>query len=196
MKIENITDETILELWKIGSTVKQISKKYAREQKKKGNKITEVKAQDYVEPLIFSYQTSLMKRKELRVTTEELLRYMLAFFQNVDKDLSAEKEKLKQKEAELCDLDHYIEIHKLKSYEHAKVGKMRKTVREERRQIKYNIEVMEAIKRFSDKYNNKLIQGDIINCLKEQTEIKQRQEHPTYKYRTDIIEKLEAKDEV
>lgn len=86
----------------------------------------------------------------------------------------------------------YIEIHSLKSYELAKIGKLRKTLREERRQIKNNIEVIEIIKKFTDKYNNKLITGDIIQNLKEQGTLRKKQENPTYKYRTDIIEKLEV----
>ena len=130
------------------------------------------------------------------MTAEELMKYMLAFFQNTDKELSEEYEKLSQKDMELSDLDHYVEIHKLKSYEYAKIGKIRKTLREERRQIKYNIEIIETIKKFTDKYNNKLITGDIIQNLKEQSKIKKRQETPSYTYRTNIIEKLEAKDEI
>ena len=125
------------------------------------------------------------------MTAEELLKYMLAFFQNIDNDLSAEYDKLSQKDMELSDLDHYIENHKLRSYEYAKVGRLRKTLREERRQIKYNIEMLEVIKKFTDKYNNKLITGDIIQNLKEQGVLKKRQENPTYKYRTDILERLE-----
>ena len=33
---------------------------------------------------------------------------------------------------------------------------------------------------------------DIIQNLKEQNNLKKKQENPTYKYRTDIIEKLEV----
>lgn len=96
------------------------------------------------------------------MTVKELMNTMLYFFQNVDKDLKFEHEKLSQKDMELSDLDHYIEIHNLKAYQYAKIGRLRKTLREERRQIKYNIEILEVIKRFTDKYNNKLICGDLI----------------------------------
>ena len=123
---------------------------------------------------------------------EDLMQYMLNLFNNTDKELHEEYEKLSQKDMELSDLDHYIEIHSLKSYELAKVGKLRKTLREERRQIKNNIEMIETIKKFTDKYNNKLITGDIIQNLKEQGTLRKKQENPTYKYRTDIIEKLEV----
>ena len=83
----------------------------------------------------------------------------------------------------------------LRAYELAKVGRLRKTLREERRQIKNNIEMIEVIKKFTDKYNNKLITGDIIQNLKEQGTLKKRQENPKYKCRTDILNKLEANDE-
>ena len=129
------------------------------------------------------------------MTVEELMRYMLNLFNNTSEDLHKEYDKLSQKDMELSDLDHYIEIHSLKSYELAKIGRLRKTLREERREIKNNIEMIEVIKKFTDKYNNKLITGDIIQNLKEQGILRKRQENPTYKYRTDILNRLEAKDE-
>lgn len=130
-----------------------------------------------------------------KLNIEDLMRYMLDLFNNTDKRLNEELQKLSEKDMELSDLDHYLEIHKLKSYKLAKIGKLRKTLREERREIKNNIEMIETVKEFTDKYNNKLITGDIIKNLKEQNEIKERQENPTYKYRTNILERLEAKDE-
>lgn len=126
---------------------------------------------------------------------ETLMKYMLNLFNNTGDDLHKEYERLSQKDMELSDLDHYIEIHSLKSYELAKIGRLRKTLREERREIKNNIEMIEVIKKFTDKYNNKLITGDIIQNLKEQGVLRKRQENPTYKYRTSILERLEAKDD-
>lgn len=120
----------------------------------------------------------------------DLMQYMLNLFNNTKKDLKEEQEKLSIKDMELSDLDHYIEIHKLKSYELAKIGRIRKTLREERRQIKNNIEMIEVIKRFTDKYNNKLITGDIIQNLKEQERLKTKHENPSYSYRTNILDKL------
>ena len=127
---------------------------------------------------------------------EELMQYMLNLFNNTDKELHEEYERLSNKDMELSDLDHYIENHTLKSYEYAKVGRLRKTLREERRQIKNNIEMIETIKKFTDKYNNKLITGDIIQNIKDQGVLRKRQNNPTYKYRTRILEKLGEKDEV
>lgn len=129
------------------------------------------------------------------MSVEDLMQYMLNLFNNTANNLSTEYEKLSQKDMELSDLDHYIENHNLKAPQLAKVGKLRKTLREERREIKNNIDMIEIIKRFTDKYNNKLITGDIIQNLKEQEKLKKKQENPTYKYRTNILDKLEAKDE-
>ena len=129
------------------------------------------------------------------MTVEELMKYMLNFFNNTSQELHEEYEKLSKKDMELSDLDHYIEIHKLKAYELAKIGKLRQILRQERREIKNNIDMMEIIKKFTDKYNNKLITGDIIQNLKDQGTLKKKQENPKYKYRTNILDRLEAKDE-
>lgn len=59
--IPEMTDERIIKEWKTGLTVTQISKLYMENKKKKGIKITQLDAQRYVEPLIFKYQTSLLK---------------------------------------------------------------------------------------------------------------------------------------
>jgi len=125
------------------------------------------------------------------MTVEELMKYMLNLFNNTSDELHREYEKLSQKDMELSDLDHYIEIHSLNAPQLAKVGKLRKTLRQERREIKNNIEIIELIKKFTDKYNNKLITGDIIQNLKEQGILRKKQENPKYKYRTDILKRLE-----
>lgn len=54
---------------------------------------------------------------------EDLMQYMLNLFNNTSETLHKEYEKLSQKDMELSDLDHYLEIHKLKSY---KIEKERK----------------------------------------------------------------------
>lgn len=128
------------------------------------------------------------------MNVEDLMRYMLNLFDNTAKNLSAEYDKLSQKDLELCDLDHYIENHKLRGGELAKVGKLRKELREERRQIKYDIAYLEIVKKFTDKYNNKLITGDIIQNLKEQEKLLKKQDNPTYRYRTNVLDRLEVKD--
>ena len=72
----------------------------------------------------------LHKRKrgaKEKLEVETLMKYMLNLFNNTSDDLHKEHEKLSQKDMELSDLDHYIEIHSLKSYELAKIGRLRKT---------------------------------------------------------------------
>ena len=54
-------DRQIIDLWKRGLTVQQVSKQYVKTKKNEGTKITILEAQKYVEPIIFKYQTSLMK---------------------------------------------------------------------------------------------------------------------------------------
>lgn len=121
---------------------------------------------------------------------EELFKYMLEFFNNAEKDLQAEREKLGQKDSEIADVLHYIEIHNLRSYDFAKAGKLLQNLRRERRQIKYNIEVIEIFKRFADKYNNKLITGDIMQALKDKNKKDKVQEKPIYKYKTDVLKRI------
>jgi len=59
--IPEMTDERIIKEWKKGLTVMQISKLYMENKKKKGIRITQLDAQRHVEPLIFKYQTNLLK---------------------------------------------------------------------------------------------------------------------------------------
>lgn len=53
--------DVIINKWRIGFTVKQISKYYMVQSNKKQKKITLREAQAYVEPIIFNYQTGLLK---------------------------------------------------------------------------------------------------------------------------------------
>ena len=129
------------------------------------------------------------------INVEDLMKYMLKFFDNTPKELSAEYDKLSQKDMELSDLDHYLENHKLRAGDLAKVCKLRQILRVERREIKNTIDMIEIIKKFTDKYNNKLITGDIIQNLKEQENLIKRQQNPKYKYRTNILDRLEVKND-
>lgn len=54
-------EKQIIDLWKKGLTVQQVSKQYIKTKKNEGTKITILEAQKYVEPIIFKYQTSLMR---------------------------------------------------------------------------------------------------------------------------------------
>ena len=58
-------DKTIIDLWREGFTVQQVSKEYMnsfnKKTKNKEKKLTLFQAQKHVEPIIFKYQTSLTK---------------------------------------------------------------------------------------------------------------------------------------
>ena len=92
------------------------------------------------------------------------------------------------------DILHYIEARNLNAGGYAKAGKLLKDVRQERRRIKNDIEQMELIQVFTRKYNNKMIQGDLIQTLKGLSTINKRQAEPKYICRTNILEKLEEKE--
>lgn len=121
---------------------------------------------------------------------EDLLKCMLNFFQNIDKELNNAREELSTADLKQQDLLHYIENNTLNAGGYSKVGKAIKQVRNERRQIKYEIDRLECVQRFTSKYNNKLIQGDIIQVLKDLSTIDKKQEAPSYKYR--VLKELEV----
>ena len=61
-----MSDEMIINSWKIGLTVQQVAKEYMTKHNKNlkngEKKINKLQAQEYVEPIIFNYQTNLLKR--------------------------------------------------------------------------------------------------------------------------------------
>ncbi len=124
---------------------------------------------------------------------EELLKYMLNFFQNTDKQLNNKNEELKEIDMQQQDILHYIEARNLNAGGYAKAGKLLKDVRAKRRKIKNDIEQMELIQIFTRKYNNKMIQGDLIQTLKGLSTINKRQAEPKYICRTNILKGLEDK---
>ena len=66
---------------------------------------------------------------------EELLKYMLNFFQNTDKQLNNKNEELKEIDMQQQDILHYIEARNLNAGGYAKAGKLLKDVRAKRRKI-------------------------------------------------------------
>lgn len=100
--------------------------------------------------------------------------------------------KINQKQQDVL---HYIEGVNLNAGGYAKVGKLLKRIRQERRVIKNSIERLELIQNFTVKFNNRMIQGDIIQLMKGLSTIEKRQNEPKYECRTNILEELEAKDE-
>lgn len=58
---KEMTNERIIELWRMGLTIQQISKKYVKNQKRKKINLTIAKAQEHIEPIIFKYQINLLR---------------------------------------------------------------------------------------------------------------------------------------
>ena len=114
---------------------------------------------------------------------------MLDFFQNIDNEAKKITDELSQKDLERQDILHYIENKKLNASEYAKAGKLLKKVSIERRKIKKDLEKINCLRdKFANKYNNKLIAGDIIKALKGIQTIESRK--GTYVNRTQILKQL------
>lgn len=120
---------------------------------------------------------------------DDFLKYMLNFFQNIDKQAQKISEELSQKDLERQDILHYIENIELNAAGYAKVGKLLKRVSMERREIKKELEKINCLKdKLANKYNNKLIAGDIIKALKGLQTIDNRKGN--YVNRTEILKEL------
>lgn len=126
---------------------------------------------------------------------EELLKTMLVFFQDIDKRLDKLSNELSVADIKQQELLHYIENHNLNAVESCRIIKLLKTVREERREIKNEINVVQSLKdTFVDKYKNKFIEKDLIQALKNLKELSEKQNNPSYTYKF-LTENLEVKDE-
>lgn len=128
---------------------------------------------------------------------EEFLIAMKNFFENIDKLKKDLEEQISRVELERNDLLHELELGNLNAVELTKVAVVLRDVLKERRGYKDELSKVMTLKGFTDKYNNKLITGDIIQVLKNLRKLKQKQENRTYKPR--VIKKLkctEAKDEI
>ena len=131
----------------------------------------------------------------MEITINELLKQMLNFFQNIDKELKQAKEDESLINQEQQDVLHYFENENLNAGGYAKAGKLLKDIRKERRLIKNDIEKLELIQSFTQKYNNKMIQGDIVQLLKGLATIENKHANPVYNCRTNILEELITEDE-
>lgn len=126
---------------------------------------------------------------------EDLLKTMLAFFQDIDKRLEKLNNELSVADIKQQEILHYIENHNLNAVDSCKIIKLLKTVREERREIKNEQDVIQSLKdTFADKYKNKFIEKDLIQALKNLKELTERQNNPRYTYKF-LTENLEVKDE-
>ena len=124
------------------------------------------------------------------MTEEKFLIEMKNFFENIDKlKIDLEKE-IKRTELERDDLLHEIELGNLNAVELTKVASVLKDVLKERRQYKDELDKVMTLKGFTDKYNNKLITGDIIQVLKNLKTLEQNKEKR--KYRARVIEDMKC----
>ncbi len=117
------------------------------------------------------------------MTEEEFLIEMKNFFENIDK-LKVDLEKqIKETELVRDDLLHELELANLDAVDMSKLAKILKEVLKERRKYKDELAKVMTLKGFTDKYNNKLIVGDIINVLKNLKTLKDNNSTRTYRAR-------------
>jgi hypothetical protein len=127
---------------------------------------------------------------------EDIIKYMLAFFQDIDKRLSQLSDLQSKWDIKQDELLHYIENHNLDAVKSCKIIKQLKYVRAERRQVKNEIDVIRSLKdTFVDKYKNKFIEKDLIQALKNLKKLEQRKNNPKYTYQY-LTEELEIRNEI
>ena len=117
------------------------------------------------------------------INEEEFLIEVKNFFENIDQlRLDLEKQ-IKETELARNDLLHELELAKLDGVGMMKVAKTLKEVLLERRKYKDELAKVMILKELTDKYNNRLITGDIIKILKELKDLKKKNAERKYKAR-------------
>lgn len=130
------------------------------------------------------------------MSAEELLKYLLNFFQDIDTRLVELRNKQSKWDKMQDELLHYIENHKMDAVKCCKAVKQLQYVRDERRLVKDEIDIVSSLKTtFVDKYKNKLIEKDLMLALKNLRELEERKNNPKYTYQY-LTEELEIKDEI
>lgn len=125
-----------------------------------------------------------------------MLKYMLTFFKDIDKRLSELSKQQSVWDIKQDELLHYIENNKIDAVRACKIVKNLKYVREQRRQVKNEMNIINSLKdTFVDKYKNKFIEKDLIQALKNLNDLKKKEENPKYTYQY-LTEELEIKDEI
>lgn len=130
------------------------------------------------------------------MTPEEVLISMKNFFENIDKLKTDLEQEIKRVELERDDLLHELELGNLNAVELTKVAVVLRDVMKERRKYKDELARVMTLKGFTDKYNNKLIIGDILQVLKNLKTLESNNEKRHYTPR--VIKDLkctEVKDE-
>lgn len=123
-------------------------------------------------------------------TEEEILIKMKNFFENIDKLKINLEQEIKTTELKRDDLLHELELGNLNAIELTKVAVALKNILKERRQYKDELVKVMTLKGFTDKYNNKLIVGDIIQVLKNLRTLEKNNKERTYNPR--IIKNLKC----
>ena len=114
---------------------------------------------------------------------EEFLIEMKNFFENIDKLKAGLEQEIRRVELERNDLLHELELGNLNAVELTKVAVVLRDVLKERRGYKDELTKVMTLKGFTDKYNNKLITGDIIQVLKNLKTLEKKNKERTYKPR-------------
>lgn len=122
---------------------------------------------------------------------------MKNFFENIDTLKTDLENQVRETEFARNDLLHELELANLNAVEMMKVARTLKEVLKERRKYKDELAKVMTLKGFTDKYNNKLIVGDIILVLKNLRTLKSKNETRTYNPRriTNLKCTEEKKDE-
>lgn len=130
------------------------------------------------------------------MTEEEFLIQMKNFFEGIDKLKIDLEKQIAETELERNDLLHELELGNLNAIEMTQVAKTLKEVLQERRKYKDELAKVMTLKGFTDKYNNKMIIGDIILVLKNLRTLQKNNEARTYSpRRIKNLKCAEAKDE-
>lgn len=111
---------------------------------------------------------------------EEFLIKMKNFFENIDKLKVDLEQEIRRVELERNDLLHELELGNLNAVELTKVAVTLRDILKERRKYKDELAKVMTLKGFTDKYNNKLITGDIIQVLKNLKTLEKKNKERTY----------------
>lgn len=127
---------------------------------------------------------------------EEFLIQMKNFFENIDILKVDLENNIKETELARNDLLHELELGNLNAVEISKVAITLRGVLKERRKHKDELDKVMTLKGFTDKYNNKLITGDIIQVMKNLKTLQKNKEERKYRpRRVENLKCVEAKDE-
>lgn len=128
------------------------------------------------------------------MTTDEVfLIQMKQFFEGVDILKKNLTEEIQRTEDITQDLLHELELGSLNAVEIMAVAKELKDVRQERRKYKDELAKVNTLKGFTDKYNNKMIVGDIMQVIKNLKTLKTNQDNRIYNAK--VLKNLKCTEE-